>query len=512
MTDDPTAQLPQTSVYVPNGGAEIYSFDQGSQTFLPHAQSHARPVKTGAATYERHLPDGSKEIFSLSDGATAYPRKIFMTQMADPAGNAAAIGYDSSFRITTLTDALGGITTLAYELAGDPLKVTKVTDPFGRFATFQYLSGNLSIITDEIGIQSQFTYSRGTDSIDSLTTPYGTTQFASGENGSNRWIEMTDPVGGKERVEYRDNAPGIASSDPVAPNATGISNSGLDVANTFYWDKKAMAVAPGDYTQAKITHWLYNADGSLSGIPSSEKAALENRVWFTYAGQPDATHVGPSANPTQVARVLGDGSTQLSQFEYNAIGRRTKASDPVGRVTNSVYDTTNIDLLTVYQRNSSGSSFDPGGAHADKIAGCTYNGLHEPLTATDVAGQTTNYSYNTDGQLTSVQNARLETTSYGYGDGSSGKPIGYLTSITSPVFNGSSAVTSFTYDGFNRIRTVTDTDGYAVTTDYDSLDRKTKITYPDATYQQFQYTDNVTAVMTLDLTGSRERPLDVSSL
>jgi len=202
---------------------------------------------------------------------------------------------------------------------------------------------------------------------------------------------------------------------------------------------------------------------------------------------------------------LGDGSTQLSQFEYNAIGRRTKASDPVGRVTNSVYDTTNIDLLTVYQRNPSGSSFDPGGAHADKIAGCTYNGLHEPLTATDAAGQTTNYSYNPYGQLMSVQNARLETTSYGYGDGSSGKPIGYLTSITSPVFNGSSAVTSFTYDGFNRIRTVTDTDGYAVTTDYDSLDRKTKITYPDATYQQFQYTDNVTAVMTLDLTGSRDR-------
>jgi len=299
VTDDPTAQLPQTSVYVPNGGAEIYSFDQGSQTFLPHAQSHARLVKTGAATYERHLLDGSKEIFSLSDGATAYPRKIFMTQMADPAGNAAAIGYDSSFRITTLTDALGGITTLAYELAGDPLKVTKVTDPFGRFATFQYLSGNLSIITDEIGIQSQFTYSRGTDSIDSLTTPYGTTQFASGENGSNRWIEMTDPVGGKERVEYRDNAPGIASSDPVAPNATGISNSGLDVANTFYWDKKAMAVAPGDYTQAKITHWLYNADGSLSGIPSSEKAALENLVYLRWPAGRHPCRTERQPNPSR---------------------------------------------------------------------------------------------------------------------------------------------------------------------------------------------------------------------
>ena len=52
------------------------------------------------------LPDGSKEVFAQSDGATSYPRRIFMTQMVDPAGNTVAIGYDASFRVTTLTDAL----------------------------------------------------------------------------------------------------------------------------------------------------------------------------------------------------------------------------------------------------------------------------------------------------------------------------------------------------------------------------------------------------------------------
>ena len=84
-------------------------------------------------------------------------------------------------------------------------------------------------------------------------------------------------------------------------------------------------------------------------------------------------------------------------------------------------------------------------------------------------------------------------------------PDGYLASITSPPFNGNSAVTTFAYDSFNRVRTVTDSDGYAVTTDYDNLDRKTKMTYPDSTFEQFQYTDNVTGAMTLDLTGSRDR-------
>ena len=304
---------------------------------------------------------------------------------------------------------------------------------------------------------------------------------------------MTDPLGGKERVEYRDNAPNIPASDPVAPNIPGIVNSGLDVANTFYWDKKAMAEAQGDYTKAKITHWLYSADGTISGIASSEKPALENRVWYTYAGQPDPTHVGPSANPSKVARVLGDGSTQLSQFEYNTIGKTTKATYPVGRVTSSIYDTNNVDLLEVRQTT---------GTNNDLLRSYTYNTLHEPLTETDAAGQTTNFSYNPFGQMLTRQNARNETTTFAYGGT---VPDGYLATITSPLFNGNSAVTTFAYDSFNRVRTVTDSDGYAVTTDYDSLDRKTKITYPDATFEQFQYTDNVTGAMTLDLTGSRDR-------
>jgi RHS repeat-associated protein len=493
VSDDPNSQLALTGLYRSGGGAEVFAFDSSSQSFVPDPRSQAVLVKTGTATYERRLPDGSKEVFALSDGAASYPRRIFMTHWVDAAGNSASIGYDTNFRVTTITDALGQVTNVYYELSADPLKVTKVIDPFGRFATFEYTNGLLTKITDEIGIQSQFTYASGTDSIASLTTPYGTTTFARGGSGTNQWIEMTDPPGGKERVEYRDQAPGISSSDPHAPNATGIVNADLDSANTFYWNKKAMSVAPGDYTQAKITHWLYNADGTLSDIISSEKQPLEKRVWHTYAGQPDYRHVGPTASPSQIARLLADGSTQLSQFEYNSIGKMTKVTDPVGRVMTYVYDTNNIDLLEVRQTR---------GANNQLLRKFTYNGLHEPLTDTDAAGQSTTYTYNGGGQVLTRANAQSETTTYGYGGA---VPSGCLASITSPAFNSVSAVTTFTYDAFNRLHTVTDSENYTVTTDYDNLDRKTKVTYPDTTYEQFQYTDNLTGAMTLDLTGSRDR-------
>ena len=512
VTDDPNNASRNATVYVPGGGGETYSgFNSGSQSYLPDPQSHAVLVRTAPIAYEKRFPDGSKQVFTLSDGATSYPRRIFMTQMIDPAGNAVTINYDSSFRVATITDSLGQVTTVSYELVDDPLKITKITEPFsqGRSATFAYTNGQLTTITDEIGVQSQFHYATGTDFVDSLTTPYGTTTFSTGQWGANKWLEMTDPLGGKERVEYRDNAPGINATAPAGTVPTGFTNSGLDVANTFYWDKKATQMYPPvngvyDYTKARITHWAKNSEGSESGIVASEKAPLENRVWYAYAGQSDTNHAGPSANPSQVARVLGDGTTQSSQYQYNSIGKVTKMTDPIGRVTSYAYGTNNIDLLAVYQKNPAGASIDPSGAAADKIAGYTYNSLHEPLTATDAAGQATILTYNTYGQMLTRTNAKNETTTFAYGGT---VPDGYLASITSPPFNSISAVTSFTYDSANRVRTVTDSDGYIVTTDYDNLDRPLTISYPDGTNQQLHYSQDFGQGLQtiLELTRSKDR-------
>src|SRR5207245_2844135 len=62
-------------------------------------------------------------------------------------------------------------------------------------------------------------------------------------------------------------------------------------------------------------------------------------------------------------------------------------------------------------------------------------------------------------------------------------------------------------DSANRVRTVSDADGYAVTTDYDNLDRPVTITYPDGTNQQLQYTQDFEQGLQtiLDLTKSKDR-------
>ena len=82
-----------------------------------------------------------------------------MTELRDAQGHAMTFTYDSSLRKVAITDALGQVTTLAYEWAAEPLKITKVTDPFGRVARFRYdAAGQLLAITDMIGMTSSFRY------------------------------------------------------------------------------------------------------------------------------------------------------------------------------------------------------------------------------------------------------------------------------------------------------------------------------------------------------------------
>ena len=128
--------------------------------------------------------DGTRKVFSQSDGSIGSSRKIFLTKLIDPYGNAVSLSYDANLRVVTITDAIGQVTTISYDHPTDIFKITKVTDPFGRFATFDYdASGRLIEITDVIGLTSEFTYDvdgangSKSDFIVKLTTPYGDTTF-----------------------------------------------------------------------------------------------------------------------------------------------------------------------------------------------------------------------------------------------------------------------------------------------------------------------------------------------
>jgi len=146
------------------GGTRTFTgFNAVDGTFAFQQLDQTKLTLTSSDSYEMLSPDGTRKVFSKpfieSDGLGGTKRKIFLSQLIDPYGNAVSLSYDALFRVVSITDTIGQITAISYDHLTDSFKITKVTDPFGRFATFDYdFQGRLVTITDAIGMTSEFTY------------------------------------------------------------------------------------------------------------------------------------------------------------------------------------------------------------------------------------------------------------------------------------------------------------------------------------------------------------------
>ena len=500
IRDTPANPLAEVKYFVGGGGARTFTgFAAATQTFALQQFDQTRLRRTGPNSYEMLYRDGSKKIFALRSA-----NRVYLTQVVDPAGNAVTLTYDGSLRLVSLTDAIGQVTTLEYTQPGASLLITKVTDPFGRSARFDYGSfelllehdGNpntppvptdvfaLTNITDVLGLSSRFEYA-GAPAVDTnmtitrLTTPYGASTFLAGQgggpSGSTRFLETVYPDGSRDRVEYNQNTNGLAFSEPAGSVPQGINafNQWMHGRNTYYWDRNACAQAYGDYSKATIYHWLHSPNvATTAGILESVKAPLERRVWYNYPGQGAPYHTtGSSDLPIRVGRVLDDGTTQLDSYAYNSLGRLVSSIDPIGRELTYIYATNQIDLLEIRQTR---------GTNNELLFQATYNSQHLPVTITDAAGQTTTNTYNARGQLLTSTNPKGETSTFTYDSN------GYVVAADGPL-PGTNDTFRTTYDALGRVRTRTDDTGYTLTFDYDTMDRITRVTHPDSTYLQFTY-------------------------
>lgn len=514
LEDNPSAPSANVRLHMRGGGAETHTGYTGTSSagvYVKNRRWETVLVRTTANSYERRHPDGSKEVYAQAIGTTGPNRKVFLSQVVDPQGNAVTLTYNTAIglptRIWRITDAAGLITTLHYGRVGYDYLVTSVWDPFERQATFSYadIAGKMRLwkITDTIGIESQFEYN-ASGQITALTTPYGRTTFDFGapylEYGLIRWIEATDPQGSKERLEcyLEEDITGVTSASvaPEVPTVPGLSfiNSDMDDRNTFYWSKKAWAMAPGDYSKAHLQHWL-QIDGAdfASGVLGSEKAPFESRIWYRYPGQPagSSMNLGSSPQPSTIARVVesegspGGKATQAIHMTYNDLGNPLTMIDPVGRETSIEYESTGVGngIAPKFVKQKVGGVFQT-------IQSYTYDAAypaHRPKTITDASGQTTTLTYNNfTGQVTTVTNALNETTTLSYGPTTIDplRPKGRVYQITGP---GTGNTISLEYDGYQRPCKVTDQSGHITLYDYDVFNRVTFITYPDTTTEQFVY-------------------------
>ncbi|WP_050024900.1 RHS repeat-associated core domain-containing protein [Verrucomicrobium sp. BvORR034] len=528
---------PNTQVKWVQGDGSYFQYTYNTSTSSYAQKYKERPQLTyltaglGGPGYQLTFSDGSKRLFKQADAVT--PTKYLLTQIIDRVGNTLTLQYDGSLRLTTLLDALGQATTISYtpdvgdNVSGDTTKIRKVTDPFSRFAKFKYTAtGQLERIIDPIGIISQFSYGTG-DFINRVTTPYGPTEFSHGEmpginSETGRWIESKDAAGDRERVERNDLAlPDNYVASPQAPSSVNVNgtsvpflpkNDNLFYRNTFHWNRQQMKNWPGDYSKCLIYNWLTSTSDTITGVIGSIKQPLEGRVWFNYPNQTSSHAVGDVSEPSKVVRAVESttGTTvwSMEQASFNDLGLPTNNVDAMGREVKYEYYPNNQDVQ--YMKVKNGASWETllTISQYKTIAG---QPAHLPEIMTDASGLQVQYSYNDKGQVTEKtvsKGGNTETTKYIYDANLDGTAdaYGYLirTEQTSPS-NPLAFVTlqSLTYDSTKRVRTLTNSEGYTLTYDYDSLDRVTLVTHPDSTTEQVVFTDG--AKQTLSLWASKDR-------
>jgi RHS repeat-associated protein len=330
--------------------------------------------------------------------------------------NSKQITYNyTNGQMTSISDTQSRVTTLTYNSQG---QLTTITDPSGRKVLYTYdARGNLATSTDALGQTTTYAYETGSDDL----------------------TQLTDPAGHIFKFAYNDTV----YADQVASltEATGAVTS-------FSYDANSDGSQTTVVTDARGNQTTYDADASMRVTKVTD--ALGHTQSKTYTPNSDV------ASTT-------DSLTNTTQFTFDANNNITSASDATGAKDSFSYQDSAHPFFPSGSQDAQGNSlaytYDSPG-NLTSVKNVTSGG----------AGETTSYSYNSDGTLHTMTDGNGHQTSYSYDS------VGNQIKVTPP---GPLGATTIQPDSLSRATSVTDGKGQTTSFTYDALDRITKISYAD---------------------------------
>jgi RHS repeat-associated protein len=411
-----------------------------------------------ATTYEYFLDRNLKKVVAPGeDGGTqetsyTYDANGYRETMTDANGNTThyqhnAFGQlewirDSDLRETswdydpatgnllTVTAPDNAVTTYRYEDPGNTWKLTSVVRPGPNgdaVTTFGYDPwGNVSSVTDPMNNTTSFTYDALGKVLSRADPANGTTFFA--YDNISRLKTVTDALGRLSRYDYDD--------------ATGFVTFTDNVGNT--------------------TRALLDAKGNAHYTED----ALGNDTWYeyTYSGCPSCGSTGGD-----LLSAIIDAKRQATYFGYDANGKRTTTTDPLGHTTFITYHPSgDVWYRTDALLRQTSYGYDP---------------LSKLSRITDARGGITWLEYTPGSLLDNVVDANGNLTHYGY------DAAGRVSQVASP----DAGTSGYLYFPEGSVYTKTDAKNVTVTYSYDDASRLTGISYPDASRNVTFAYDNLSA-------------------
>ncbi|HMN13166.1 MAG TPA: CARDB domain-containing protein [Bellilinea sp.] len=429
-----------------------------------------------------HLPDTPAISYDYYDTpALAH----FFRSGTDPRGNTVATAtYYPDGRLETVTDALGNVTSYAYDLAA---RTTTTTNPDGGVEVSAFdAAGNLLSQTNSLEHTTTYTYDSNHNKLSETDALGHTTQFSYDDKGNTTVI--IDTRGKATTMTYNEYSGVTSSIDPVGNvrtidyNDTYLPSNLDDNMGTladFTYDNKGNILT---YTNAQGEPTVYTYDAY--GNKLSETDALDHTTTYTYdqlgrmLSKTDPLGHATTYTYDALGRMLTETDAQghVIRYEYDANGNQTAVIDPLGRRTSYVFDQANR-LTEITYPDGTTEIF-------------TYDWRGNELTSTAQDGVITRSEYDLAGQLVSItvadESLVAGTTTLAY------DAVGRLISVTDPLGH----VTTSSYDAAGNLLSMTDALGHTTTHIYDDAGRRIATTDANGHQTSYTYDDRGRLVMT----------------
>ncbi len=427
-----------------NDGSYTVVEGDGEKTVLYNKGSYFSPQNSN---YPALTVNGNGIFtFQHKDGITySFDSDKKITAISDRNANTIGFAYTGN-NLTTVTDPSGRNVVLAF--SGN--KIATITDPSGNIHTFSYRGQNLTGVSSQIAgvgtsgwsytyYDNSFMHTK-TDPLNNTTTYY--------YDGDHRLVQSTDPENKNRSFVY---TPSQLLTQMVEKDG-GVwkfkYNAKLGVLtekeDPYGYKEKYGFFPSGDPNYGRIQYiedqggkrtW-FTFDSSGNGNPTSFTDAQNNRTDYTYNSLHKVTRIEYSGNPRPV-----------SELNYDAQGNLTYFKDPMGNETQFANDTRGN--LTGIQ--SIGNSL--------VNITYTYDSSNYLRTITDNrTGAQTQLEYDSGGNLSVHKDPMTPTND-----------------------------TTFEYNGFNKIKRVTDPEGNIITFYRDLMGNLASMTDANSKTTSYEY-------------------------